>query len=268
MRWCRPSPPCRTRSHASIRSVPSALSGGPHTENRFRLVTDPAAGDTNAAGQADGARGGGETGLAPTQEARAEQTETDREQRERLRGDGDRPGRVARSRRRSAGAPTGRDGVLVAAATTERERRRGGESQSETEQRDHREAHWSSNLLSMLAVILKARAEALTRWKYYKQGGRSPQTPAARSGEAALRCTQHGSGMRLSWGFLRGLRGVLYHGRRNGRRRPPGQNPRHQEFPHRGDPLQGHHHAVEGRAGVPQGTREIEGLPVALADRV
>src|SRR6266850_4187057 len=206
--------------------------------------------NTNAAGRADGARGERAV-LAPAQVTRAEQTEADSEQSEGLRGDRDRAaGRVARSRARTA---AGRSRLIVTTATTERERRRGGERQNETEYRDHRETHGGSNLLSMPVVILKAHAEPLTGWKDSDRAGITSQTPAARTGEVAAQCQHHWSPVRSDGGFLRGVRSVHYHGRRYGRRRAARQDSRHQGLSDRGDPLQGHHHAPEGRARLPGG---------------
>jgi len=66
-------------------------------------------------------------GLAPAQETRAEQTETDREEGEGLRGGRNRAASsrgVARDRAAAAGARGPADGRMVATAATERQGRR------------------------------------------------------------------------------------------------------------------------------------------------
>src|SRR5262249_28081562 len=106
-------------------------------------------------------RASGGNGLAPAQETRANQTEADHEQGERLGGGC--KGASAGASGRAAGAANrdATDDGMMAPAATKRQRRRGGQSQHEAEHSNQCDAHRGVNLLSMVGLILKARAEAL-----------------------------------------------------------------------------------------------------------
>src|SRR5207253_10807868 len=203
------------QAHSDRRLLPD----GGRPPARTRLGSE----NTNAAGRARRRACGANGVLAPAQKTRAEQTEADRKQRERLRRDGDRAGAGGVTGNAAAAgdaaAAAGGGSRAVPAATTERERRRGGERQHESKNGDHQETHGGSNLLSMAALILKAHAEALTGWNHDTRDEMTGQTPARTGVQPAAGCRYDGTALRSDGRFLRWVRTVHYHGRRHGRRR-------------------------------------------------